>query len=140
MTNQVMFRASDQLLAEITRRDDGRGESLVAKRDLDRYYAALSAELRAVSLSEPEALLLCDALNGVLHEPHTVPLLWASIDDAIRLDRMDAKWGVDGADLVARLRALTYTQALAVIDAVERWWLLTDRSAGALQTVGLRRI
>lgn len=106
----------------------------VAARDLDRYYALLAAELRRVDLSEPEAMLLIDALNGVLHDaPESIPtMLWAGVDDAIRLDGIDAPWGVDGAALVAMLRALTPTQATAVVDAVERWWLI----AGAADDAG----
>lgn len=106
----------------------------VAARDLDRYYALLAAELRRVDLSESEAMLLIDALNGVLHDaPESIPtMLWAGVDDAIRLDGLDATWGVDGAAVVAKLRALTPTQATAVVDAVERWWLI----AGAADEAG----
>lgn len=106
----------------------------VAARDLDRYYAVLAAGLRRVNLTEPEAMLVIDALNGVLHDaPESIPtMLWAGVDDAIRLDGLDAKWGVDGAALVAKLRALTPTQASAVVDAVERWWII----AGAADDAG----
>lgn len=103
----------------------------VAARDLDRYYAILAAELRGVHLSEPEAMLLIDSLQGVLHElPESAPtMLWAGVDDSIRLDGLDAKWDVDGPALVATLRALSPAQAMAVIDAVERWWVIAGAAA-----------
>ena len=41
----------------------------------------------------------------------------------IQLDGLAKQWEVDGDGLLAKLRALTPTQALAVIDAAERWWL-----------------
>jgi hypothetical protein len=42
------------------------------------------------------------------------------VRDSIEMDGLADKWGVDGADLLARLEALDYAGCLAVLDAVER--------------------
>lgn len=122
MSKPIVFRAVDELTADLTARTGANSLGLTAQRDLERYYALLAAELRTVSLTAAEALLIADALNGTLWEPHTIRLLWAGVDDAIRLDGLAEKWQVDGAALVAKLRALTPGQTVAVIDAVERAW------------------
>jgi hypothetical protein len=137
MTNiddKVNFRAGDMLPA-ILDRGDTKGR--VAKRDLERYYTALERELRDVALSENEVLLIVDACNGVLFEPHTIPLLWAEVDEAILQDHLDAKWGVDGTTVVTKLRLLSYTQTLAVVDAVERAWLVGGNMQETIRAVGL---
>jgi hypothetical protein len=105
-------------LEERTRHEQTTSE--IAKRDLERYYDALRRALQA--FSEPEASLIVDACKAWLVEPHSAPLLWAEVDDAIRGDGLAVKWGVDGSALVARLRALTPFEALAVCDAAERFW------------------
>lgn len=137
-TQQIAFRAGP-LAGPLAERAFGdESVSLVAKRDLERYYEALRRELATVRLSRDEALLICDACNGTLFEPHSVPLLWAEIDEAIRAAGLAQKWGVDGEALVTNLRDLSYAQALAVVDAVERFWRLevTDFDP-ALRAVGL---
>lgn len=120
---------------EIERELAARGDNpnLVAKRDLERYYALLRQSLPTFSRSE--ASLIVDALNGTLIEPHTARLLWAAIDDAL-YDGLAEKWGVDGLALVARLRRLTPFEALAVVDAAERYWR-DHEAADALERVGL---
>ncbi len=97
------------------------GENAETVRTLaERYLYALQQELRAVSLTEAEALLILDAANGTLWEPHSAGLLWAEVDDSLA-DGLAEKWDVDGPALVAKLKALTYTQSLAVVDACEVW-------------------
>lgn len=112
----------------------------VARRDLERYYHLLAAELRQVRLTEAEACLICDALNGtIMIDSGSISMLWAEIDDAIRLDGLDTKWGVTRESygfhgssedtihpFVNKLRNLTATQTAAVVDAVERWWSRDD--------------
>lgn len=98
----------------------------IARRDLARYYELLGRELATVQFSAAEASLVCDANNGTWwDEGWSQALLWANTADAIRLNGLDAKWGLSeqqGAALVARLQSLSPGQGLAVIDAVERFW------------------
>lgn len=124
---------------ELETRADGRlSPGRVAARDLARYYYLLH---RAVpSFSEPEASLIVDAMNGLMTEPHTAGLLWANIADAVRDDSLDEKWDVDAPALVARLRALTPFEQLAVADASERFWQRPELSTSEnLRRVGLVR-
>lgn len=118
--NYTSFRATPALVRELASRGDGLG--LTARRDIERYYHLLAEELKTVNLTESEAMLIVDTCNGTLFEPHTIRLLWAEIDDAIRLDRLDHKWQVDGPELVAKLRSLTAGQMFAVVDGCERFW------------------
>lgn len=97
-----------------------------AKRDLERYYEVLQRDLASVTFTEGEAMLILDVCNGTLWSGWSAPLLWANIEDALE-DGYAEKWKVDGPGLVARLRALTPGQSMAVVDAVERWWNLEDR-------------
>lgn len=128
-----------ELLPAMTERRRGQETyGSVAQRDLERYYHLLRQSLPA--FSEAEASLLVDACNGWLIEPHTARLLWAEVADAISLDGLDRKWDVDGPALVARLRNLTPSEALAACDAIERFWRgdYSDTAAG-LARVGLVR-
>ena len=134
---RVEFRAGG-LLAPLAARSDDDERNEIARRDLGRYYAALDHELRFLALTHAEASLLADALNGTLWDVQSIPLLWAQVDDAIRDGALDTKWGVHGPDFVARLRALTYTQALAVIDGADRFWRIAgDDIDAALRESGL---
>lgn len=118
------------------------GLGLIAKRDLTRYYDALRRELKTVAqlLTPSEALALCDISNGTLWDEVSAALLWAEVADAdqAQLDQ----WGVNRDTLVAKLRALTPAQSLAVVDALERWWLLPEDVASdqdrGLAAVGLQ--
>lgn len=118
---QIQFRPGD-VLAQLQERA---GETfvsspdLVAKRDLERYYALLELVLPKFSLNE--SLLLVDAMNGCMLDIPTIHLLWANIADALE-DGLAEKWHVDGASLVARLRRLSRFECLAVYDAIERAW------------------
>jgi hypothetical protein len=124
MTGPIYLRLPAPLKAELARRGDLErgGAADIVRRDLARYYQLLREEERRLPVSEQEWNLLRDALNGVLIDAIAWRFLDHEIADAIRLDQLDAKWGVDGAALVETLRALCPGQTLAVVDAVERWW------------------
>ena len=122
----VQFRSAtlEPLLQQ--RAAPGQSPGSIAARDLERYYALLAVSLPA--LSELETMALRDALNGTVLDVSTARLLWAGVDDAIRLDGLAEKWGIDGVALVARLRGLTLAQSLALVDAVERYWAEVSRA------------
>lgn len=117
----------------------------VARRDLWRYYCQLRFTLERVALTEGEALLIVDVRNGLALTPEVSARqqLWADVADAVELDGLDAKWSVNGAALVAKLRALTDAEALAIVDAAERAWRLLAVGGGdarpVLRQVGLVR-
>lgn len=118
-STQIYFRAG-ALAPALDARHDSPG--LAAKTLLERTVPLLDREVERLDLSENEWMLVRDATNGWLAEPHTIPLLWAEVADAIAHDGLDRTWGVDGAALVGKLRALSPLQALAVVDATDRWW------------------
>lgn len=112
----VQFRPGE-LEPELKKRSDGRGLGSVAARDLERYYETLRRSMPPLSRSE--AMALVDITNGTIWDPFTISLLWAEVDDAEGLGK---KWGLDQAAFVQKLRALTYAQAVAVVDGIERFW------------------
>ena len=95
---------------------------LVARRDLERYYALLAEGLRRVDLTTGEASLVVDVLNGTILDGRTAAFLWAEIEDGIRLDSLDKKWSIDGKALVEKAKAWGLAESLAVSDAAERYW------------------
>lgn len=119
------------------------------KRELDlaRYRELLRLALQEVSLTRGEACLCCDANNGIgsmdlLGGGEQTEWRWwpANVEDAIRLNRGDQKWGVDGPALVAKIRSMTPVQLCAVADAMERFWRQPERDTDEmLREVGLLR-
>ncbi len=109
-----------ELEKELTSRGDNR--SHIIHRDLERLYTLYKRALREVELSLPECWFLADMLNGSLMDANTAGLLWASAEDACTLDGLDKKWELDGKALVEKLRGLSSIQAMALIDAAERFW------------------
>lgn len=97
----------------------------VAERDLERNYALFERELTGLSLSEQAWNLLRDALNGTLIEA-----CWTAATLADALEHgLGVRWGLSTEDeqaLLRNLRALSPGQAFAVLDAVERWWIVQD--------------
>lgn len=126
---------------EVAARVGRLGVTEIIKRDLKRYYEGIADTLARLRLTEREALLICDALNGTwLQEGTAARYLWAEVADAIELNRLDRKWDVDGQALVQKLRGLTLAQAWAVVDAVERFWEQKEEDAqAALIAAGLIR-
>jgi hypothetical protein len=116
---KVSFYLRDELNAQIKARG---GLTEIIHRDLDRLYSIYDRSLREVSLSLSEAMLIIDAVNGSLYDVTSAHLLWAGVEDAIKLDKLDQKWSVDGQALVNKLRDLNTIHSLAIIDAAERVW------------------
>ena len=128
----ISFRAQDgplgALLAERAR-PDGLSPSLVAKRDLGRYYAILAnsaAELKEAIRGEDEAHLVLDALNGLwLLDDFSLGMAWAEVAEHISLNDAADKWGLNeesASSLVERLRRLSPGARAALLDATEAWW------------------
>jgi len=123
MGMRLQFRLDGRTAEKLQGWAGPQGElSLGARELLERHLALIERELQEVSLSEAEASLLVDALNGILIEPHTAALLWANVAEAIRLEGLDRKWGVDGDALVAKLRGMCPGKLFAIGHAVETFW------------------
>lgn len=76
------------------------------------------------NLTIPEASLIVDALNGVL--AHTdisaSDYLVLNVQDAVAVDSLDEKWGVDARALLANLQSLSEADARKLLNAVKRFW------------------
>lgn len=116
----VMDYLPVRILEAIAERSDNRSGTIA--RDLERLYTLYRYELREVPLTKNEAMLIVDALNGVTMDAVSAGMLWAEVEDAIRENGLDKKWEVDGRKLLEKLLKLNRAQALALIDAAERYW------------------
>ena len=113
---------------------DGESAAGVIKRDLARYYRVLQEELASLDFTEGEASLVCDACNGLFFDDATSThrFIWAEVADAIQLQHLDKKWTVAGDRLVKKLRDMTSGQAMAVADAIQRFWAEPQRDTREL--------
>jgi hypothetical protein len=106
-----------------------RSASGVVNAVADRYLEIVRRSCPVLSV--PEWSLIFDSLNGVWAQDSAalyVGALAHGISDSIALDRLDQKWGVDGAALLRALNDCTFCQLVAVVDAAERFWAASDRS------------
>ena len=95
--------------------------SAAVSRMIERYDELCRRALP--ELSEAEWNLVYDACNGWLVDmARSVAYLPHEVEDHIKLNGADAKWGVDGEVLMAKLAALDYAGCVAVVDAAERFW------------------
>lgn len=123
----VCFRASAELLRDLDARGaPSRGRAV--REFLDWYLPLVAQErtrlLRQFGSAELHALL--DVTNGWYVTPEAAPLLWAEVEDACRLDGLAGRWEIDGAALVAKLRALSPIQAGVLVDALRQAWRTPD--------------
>lgn len=123
---RIQFNASECIDQIYERTPKGHSEHLQARRDLRRYYKML----RAVrpTFTPDEAHLIVDVLNGVWFELtyDTTQHLIIAFEDAE--DAYYEKWEVDRDAFLARLRSMSYAEALSIIDAAERFWNAQDRT------------
>ncbi len=104
----------------------GENRSHIIARDLDRLYTLYRRAIREVPLTEKEACLIVDSLNGTVLDANTAQLLWANIEDSVKLEGLADKWEVDGPVLVEKFKGLSAFQAMALADAAERFWEMAD--------------
>lgn len=114
----------------VARTYPGWNRSEVVRTDLARYRALVrSARARLAKervFSGEEQALIIDALNGTMLEEH-VEVLAANVEDAMTLDGLDEKWGVQKSALMEKLRSLSPLELAAVADAVEMFWASVAR-------------
>jgi hypothetical protein len=68
--------------------------------------------------------------------PASVTMVWANLADS---RGMDEKWGVDSSALVGRLRGLPLPAAMAVVEAIDRFWSAHEKPTDeALKVAGVR--
>ena len=132
----ISITIEPDVLAWVDERADNRSEQING--DLTRYYRLLAETRRTLRerFSGPEISLILDACNGWwILSPEDCRSIWHNVEDAIRLDRIDAKWEVgQPADLVERLRQLSWLESIALCDAIERFWHAVGEGDHARET------
>ena len=123
MESKTLTSQNPKLKAALLLR--GADTSAVGWRDLNRYYALLNYHLLELSLTAGEASLICEVFQDYQFEvdPEQARTLWKQADNAIQRDRLDQKWSVNREALTFKLQGLSHLQGVALVDAVERYWV-----------------
>ena len=79
--------------------------------------------LHRLHLTEPQALLVCDALKFVRRGPETAKLLWGDVQEALSAQPQATPPEVDREALIDRLQRLNDGEAVALLRAVQWFWL-----------------
>lgn len=129
VTSMKTVKTSINLKESVFDAVEGRGDrgeanrSGVISRDLERYYDALRrgrADLRD-RLSKAEISAIIDNFKDQsLLEHFATRLIYARVADMIELNGIDEKWGIDGKNMVEKLRGLSFIESCALVDAIER--------------------
>lgn len=92
----------------------------------NRYAEILRQQDIKTRFSENEWDLLRDSLRGVFMQPaETIVELWQGIEDSIELDGLNEKWDVKGDVLLSKLKLISFTSAVAIVEEVEQFWRAT---------------
>jgi hypothetical protein len=123
MTSKTLISQDGKLKAALLQRGDNTGA--VGLRDLKRYYTLLNYHLLELSLSASEASLICEVLTDYRFEEDVeqARAIWQRVDAAIQLEQLNPRWSVNGEGLIRKLQSLNHLQAVALVDAVERYWI-----------------
>jgi hypothetical protein len=104
-----------------------RGEDIKAieSRDLKRYYALLNYHLLELTLVTSEVNLICEALKDyrIEDDSEQARVIWKHVKTAIQRNQLDEKWGINGSAIIRKLQDLNHLQIIALVDAVERYWI-----------------
>ena len=122
MESETLVSQNFKLKATLLQRGDD--TRLVGLRDLQRYYTLLNYHLLELSLTVSEASLICEALKDYRFENDSeqARAIWKRVANMIQPDQLDPKWRVNGAS-IHKIQSLTHLQSVALIDAVERYWI-----------------
>ena len=141
MTIRTQMHLSNEARAVLELAPPEAGERIQSLSDrtnlvLARYGSATASECPA--LSEAEWLAICDACNGLADASIDVSkYIYFEVHDCEGLD----KWGIDQAQLVARLRQMSAVECWAVADVVARFWArapLHETTREALEKAGAK--
>jgi len=125
-TKKLSISLIPELISEIELRNLERSAAIA--NCLERYFSLIDKTRRGLRdrFSSNELGLIVDARNGTLWDSRSAQMLHVEIDDALA-DGLGEKWQVDGRALVEKLEALDLVQKLALVDAIERWWMRVSR-------------
>jgi hypothetical protein len=122
MKSKILISQDPELEALLVQR--GEDISTVGLRDLKRYYALLNYHLLELRLTSNEANLICEALKDYRFEDDLdrAISIWKRIDTAIQQEQLDRKWSINST-FISKIKTINHLQAVALIDAVERYWV-----------------
>lgn len=126
-TERLMIRLGPELVSAVQSRRDN--ISAGVRESLERYYYLLEAERRVLKpqFTAGELALLADICNGTAWDTQSINFgLVANAEDAEQ--SYFEKWNVDQYELLVKLKNLTLSQNLAMIDAIERFWEAVSHS------------
>lgn len=141
----IQFRArpplADELRSRVDDPEDGGSLSYIAGESARQLFRLYAAELREMELSRDDCVIITAALWSTLVDSswlERAPLILAAEVEESDEDDFDE---FARAELAQRISGWTRVQALAVIDAVERFKRLPTRNAfdEAMVQVGLLR-
>lgn len=132
------FRAPADLLAKIRSRDP-QGLKLpgsIAKRDLERWYAALEAALRTVRLTPAEAVYLIRTVQ----EAYPVNESFVTVLDQVVDDSWLEGWGAARDTLARKLAPMPQVTRWALVDAAERYLAYAEKNPEASTGMALHQV
>lgn len=140
MESKVLISQDSELKSKLLQRGDN--ASAVGLRDLKRYYALLNYHLLEISLTAGEANLICEALKIYRFEddPEQARTVWQQVDAAIQQNSLSQKWSVNLETFMHKLQGLNHLQVIALIDAVERYWVREQANPDELLETRLLRV
>jgi hypothetical protein len=136
------FMNSQDLEIKAALTERGEDSSGIELRDLKRYYSLLNYHLLELTLCPSEVHLVCDALKDyrVEDDSEQARVIWKQVAAAIQRDQLDQKWKIDGSALIHKLQALNHLQFMALVDAVERFWIREKSNLHESKETKLSRI
>lgn len=125
--DKIQFRPGS-LTEQVSRRGatDNATASHIAARDLNRYYALLDMALASVHLTETEANLLVDTLQGREINLRLARNLALELEPILTHEALVTVWGAIPLALLAKIRVWSLLQRMAICDAIERWRVLMN--------------
>lgn len=116
------FYLDSKIIEQIEARADNRSETV--NTNLEFYYLLLADARRSLKalLTDGELYLICDAMNGTMIDAMGVKYLRHKIVDAIELNSLDSKHGVDKHALDKKFAQMALTDLVALADAVRIFW------------------
>lgn len=123
MKSKTLISQDAQIQAALLQR--GEDTNAIELRDLKRYYALLNYHLIEIYLTQGECQLVCEALKDyrIEDDPDRARTIWKQVHAAVLRDNLDRKWNVNREKFHSKIQDLNQLQAVALVDAVERYWV-----------------
>jgi hypothetical protein len=123
MERNTLISQDSELKATLQQR--GKNLSAVGLRDLQRYYTLLNHELLEITLTPDEASLICRVLKDYRFEddPERARTIAQQLAHELQEQHLAQQSSINGENLIRKLQGLSNLGAIALVDAVERYWV-----------------